>query len=96
MNTDAFTNPNGKIIKSTFQPKLLPPKISYDDELVGMIATAEAKIGELKGIAELWKNPHILIRRYLKEEACSRGSKIPSTFELDYSCLLIKYLRINM
>ena len=51
MNTDAFTNPNGKIIKSTFQPKLLPPKISYDDELVGMIATAEAKIGELKGIA---------------------------------------------
>ena len=69
MNTDAFTNPNGKIIKSTFQPKLLPPKISYDDELVGMIATAEAKIGELKGIAELWKNPHILIRRYLKEEA---------------------------
>ena len=53
MNTDAFTNPNGKIIKSTFQPKLLPPKISYDDELVGMIATAEAKIGELKGIAEL-------------------------------------------
>ena len=53
MNTDAFTNPNGKIIKSTFQPKLLPPKISYDDELVGMIVTAEAKIGELKGIADV-------------------------------------------
>ena len=78
MNTDAFTNPNGKIIKSTFQPKLLPPKISYDDELVGMIATAEAKIGELKGIAELWKNPHILIRRYLKEEAVV-SSKIEGT-----------------
>ena len=37
-----------------------------------------SKIGELKGIAELWKNPHILIRRYLKEEAVV-SSKIEGT-----------------
>lgn len=78
MNNDAFTKPNGKIVESTFQPKLLPPQIFYDEELVGMITKAGVKIGELKGIAKLLKRPQILIHRYLREEAVV-SSKIEGT-----------------
>lgn len=62
----------------TFVPNNLPPPVSYDDELVMLLAQAERKVGELKGEGSQLENPHILIRTYLKREAVL-SSKIEGT-----------------
>ena len=83
MKLESFTKPNGKIVNSSeghaaFVPNLLPPRIYYDDELIGLLAKAEVRIGELKGIGGLLKSPNSLIHRYLKKEAVV-SSKIEGT-----------------
>ena len=82
-NIDKFVKPNGSFehnVKNqlTFIPKKLPPPLFYDNEFVMLLARAERKVGELKGKGGELKNPHILIRSYLKREAIL-SSKIEGT-----------------
>ena len=53
-DSSKFTKPNGIFEANnqnqrTFVPNSLPPSISYDNELVMLLAHAERKVGELKG-----------------------------------------------
>ena len=79
-----FTKPNGNFEVNAenqlvFIPNKLPPSgISYDNEMILLLAHAERKIGELKGRGDALENPHILIRAYLKREAVL-SSKIEGT-----------------
>ena len=82
-DSSKFTKPNGSFETNidnqlTFVPNLLPPNISYDNELIMLLARAERKVGELKGKGDELKNLHILIRAYLKREAIL-SSKIEGT-----------------
>ena len=82
-NLNKFTKPNGSLERGnqnqlTFVPKLLPPVISYDKELIMLLALAERKVGELKGKGSELGNLHIFIRAYLKREAVL-SSKIEGT-----------------
>ncbi len=82
-DTRRFTRPNGTLEynsqnQMTFIPKSLPPEISYDNELIMLLAKSERKIGELKGIESGLPNPHILIKTYMKREAVL-SSKIEGT-----------------
>ena len=82
-DSSKFTKPNGSFEANidnqlTFVPNLLPPNISYDNELIMLLARAERKVGELKGKGDELKNSHILIRAYLKREAIL-SSKIEGT-----------------
>ena len=78
-----FTKPDGSFETNnqnqlTFVPNNLPPSFSHDNEFIMLLAQAERKVGELKGRGSGLKNPHILIRAYLKREAVS-SSKIEGT-----------------
>ncbi len=78
-----FTKPNGSFEGNnqnqlTFVPKVLPPIIAMDSELVMLLGQAERKVGELKGKGSELENPNILIRAYLKREAVL-SSKIEGT-----------------
>lgn len=80
---EGYTNPNGSIKTSrggmrTFVPADLPPIFDYDQELALLLAGAERAVGELKGMGSSLKNPHILLRAYLKREAVV-SSKIEGT-----------------
>lgn len=63
---------------TTFLPRHLPPKITYDNEVTALVAVAHSKLGELSGIGQLLPNPHLLILPYLKHEAVL-SSKIEGT-----------------
>lgn len=83
MRLESFTKPNGRIVNSskgftTFVPKLLPPQIYYNNEMVMLLSEAEGKIGELKGIGGLLKEHQMLTKGYLKREAVV-SSKIEGT-----------------
>jgi Fic family protein len=74
MDTKAFTNPSGKLVKNregnlTFVPDPLPPKLNYDEEFVPILSEADSGIGKLAGIGQLLPNPHLLIRPYIRREA---------------------------
>ncbi len=82
-DSSKFTKPNGSFENNsqnqlTFIPKRLPLTISYDSELIMLLAQAERKVGELKGKGSELDNPNILIRAYLKREAVL-SSKIEGT-----------------
>ena len=82
-DSSKFTKPNGNFEANnqnqlTFVPNDLPPSISYDSELITLLACAERKVGELKGKGNELENQHILIRAYLKREAVL-SSKIEGT-----------------
>ena len=69
-----YTRPNGDFIKNeegelTFEPKRLPPIMSWDTNLMRLLNLAERKVGELKGMGSLVPNPSMLIRAYVKREA---------------------------
>ena len=73
-NFSGYTKPNGILETNTndimtFVPRDLPPRITYDREMIMLLANAERKVGELKGKGDELKNPHILLRSYLKREA---------------------------
>lgn len=68
------TKPNGSIKLSrkghqTFVPADLPPVFDYDQDMILLLAKVERTMGELKGKGSWLKNPHILLRAYLKREA---------------------------
>ena len=69
-----YTKPNGTVITSqsglqTFVPADLPPSFEYDLDMIKLLTRAERTMGELKGRGYSLKNPHILLRIYLKREA---------------------------
>jgi hypothetical protein len=53
----------------TFTPNPLPPPLSYDPGLVGMLSEADLALGELAGVGQMLPNPHLLIRPFVRREA---------------------------
>jgi len=84
MNIEKFTEKMGKLIKATnaiyytFEPKELPGKINYDEDLIKMLSDAILSLGNLSSMGNRLKNPHLLIMPYLKKEAIL-SSKIEGT-----------------
>lgn len=52
-----------------FVPHRLPPKLSYDGELVTLLSRADAALSELSGLGRLLPNPHLLIAPWMAREA---------------------------
>lgn len=52
-----------------FVPAPLPPKLSYDPELVTLLSQADAALSELSGAGRLLPNPHLLIVPWMTREA---------------------------
>lgn len=75
MNPKDFTSPEaGKVVKAVagywaFVPDPLPPKLSYDGELVTLLSAADAALSELSGLGRLLPNPHLLIAPWMAREA---------------------------
>jgi len=84
MNPRDFHAPEaGKIIQTprdyvAFLPAPLPPKLVYDDELVGTLSRADTALSELSGLGRHLPNPHLLIEPYMRREAVL-SSKIEGT-----------------
>jgi Fic family protein len=65
---------SGKVIKTTqgywaFVPNPLPPPIEYDPETVRLLSDADRGLGNLAGVGQLLRNPHLLIAPYIRREA---------------------------
>lgn len=78
-----YTKPNGKFVtidenQTAFVPVSLPPRVTYDREMIMLLSKAERMVGELKGKGGELENPHILLRAYLKRDAVL-SSKIEGT-----------------
>jgi len=75
MDKEALKNsPAGKIIDTqkgyfAFLPNPLPPKVSYDNSLVQLLAEANRNLGNLNGIGTQLPNPTLLIIPYVRKEA---------------------------
>ena len=75
MNPQSFRAPEaGKIIHmpqgyAAFLPAPLPPKLTYDKELVVALSRADAALSELSGLGRYLPNPHLLIEPYMRREA---------------------------
>lgn len=52
-----------------FVPASLPPRLSYDDDLVLKLSHADAALSELAGVGRHLPNPHLLISPYIRREA---------------------------
>lgn len=50
-------------------PAALPPKLTYDPELVTNLSQADAALSELSGAGRLLPNPHLLIAPWMTREA---------------------------
>ena len=61
-----------------FVPNPLPPKLGVDWNLAGLLAEANARIGELSGAGRMLANPHLLIQPYIRREAVL-SSRIENT-----------------
>ncbi len=61
-----------------FIPHPLPPHLELDWELAGLLADANARVGELSGAGRLLPNPHLLIQPYIRREAVL-SSRIENT-----------------
>ena len=75
--------PNGNLVKNSedevaFVPKLLPPQITYDTDMISLLAKAGEKVGELRGVSQFVSNPSTFIKRYIRNEAVL-SSKIEGT-----------------
>lgn len=71
---DFKDSPSGKCIKTlegywAFLPNPLPPRISYDRDLVRLLSDADRLLGELSGTGRLLPNPYLLIAPYIRREA---------------------------
>ena len=78
-----ITSPSGKIVKlakdyKAFIPNPLPPKITWDNELVGSLSRADYVLGMLAREGDKLPNPHLLIRPFITREAVL-SSKIEGT-----------------
>lgn len=65
---------SGKVIKTiqgywAFVPNPLPPSIEYDPETVRLLSDADRGLGNLAGVGQLLRNPHLLIAPYIRREA---------------------------
>ena len=75
MRREDFRAPEaGRVVRApggylAFVPARLPPKISYDDELVLALSRADSALSELSGVGHLLPNPHLLIEPYVRREA---------------------------
>jgi Fic family protein len=75
LNAKDFLAPEaGKVVKAAagywaFVPHRLPPKLSYDGELVTLLSRADAALSELSGLGRLLPNPHLLIAPWMAREA---------------------------
>ena len=52
-----------------FLPAPLPPKLTYDPDLVRLLSTADAALSELSGLGRLLPNAHLLIGPWMAREA---------------------------
>ena len=52
-----------------FLPDPLPPKLELGSRLVRTLSEADRRIGQLAGEGRLLRNPHLVIRPFLKQEA---------------------------
>jgi len=64
----------GRVIRArggdhAFVPAPLPPKLSYDEDLVLTLSRADAALSELSGLGRHLPNPHLLIAPYVRREA---------------------------
>jgi Fic family protein len=75
MNPDDFRAPDaGRLVQAgpgvwAFVPSPLPPKLSFDTDLVNHLSLADALLGELSGLGRQLPNPHLLIAPYTRREA---------------------------
>lgn len=84
MDPGLFKGGLGKLVQSsrgsyaTFEPAALPLKINYDEELIKLLAEAVLSVGSLSAMGKQLKNPHLMIKPYLRKEAVL-SSKIEGT-----------------
>jgi cell filamentation protein, protein adenylyltransferase len=52
-----------------FVPAPLPPRLSFDTELVNLLSRADASLGELSGMGRQLPNPPLMIAPYVRREA---------------------------
>ncbi len=72
-----FQKPNGRFVGITYEnvrtyafiPKLLPPKIKWDNELVNKLADAQKSLAELNGFVTSLPNRQILLTSFISAEA---------------------------
>lgn len=75
MDREAFKNsPAGKLLKTpqgywSFIPNPLPPKLSWNEDLILLLSEAERALGKLEGIGQTLPNPHLLITPFIHREA---------------------------
>jgi len=75
LNPSDFRAPEaGRVIRArggyqAFIPAPLPPKLTYDDDLVLALSRADAALSELSGLGRHLPNPHLLIASYVRREA---------------------------
>ncbi len=66
-------SPSGKLVDGggyqAFAPDPLPPRLEWDDRLVGMVSKADLALGTIAGIGENLPNPHLLIYPFVRREA---------------------------
>jgi len=74
MNPDDFHAPEaGRLVRAAgafaFVPSPLPPRLTFDADLVNRLSRADALLGELSGLGGRLPNPHLLIASYTRREA---------------------------
>lgn len=75
MDIEKFKNSSaGKVLRTNkgyyaFIPNPLPPKISYNKDLVNLISEATLQLGNLNGVGTMLPNPNLLIIPYVRREA---------------------------
>ena len=68
------TAPQGYL---AFVPAPLPPKLSYEPDLVRLLSRADAALSELSGVGRLLPNPHLLIAPWVRRRARYRDPAKP-------------------
>ena len=66
--------PHGRVIQgpggyTAFVPAPLPPPITWHEELVAALSSADRAIGRLAGEGRRFRNPHLFISPFLRREA---------------------------
>ncbi len=75
MNPDNFKSPSaGRVIKHptgyhAFVPALLPPALTFDQDLALILSRADSALGELSGLGQDLPSPHVLIGPLVRREA---------------------------
>jgi Fic family protein len=54
---------------SAFVPNPLPPQLTFSQQLIDALSTADRAIGRLDGLSSLLPNPYLLIWPFLAREA---------------------------